>query len=162
MKCLVCGKEFEGGFCPRCGYPVVEGTDVDALLESMRPEIEKYRQDFERSIRLGLIIFRWKESDGKVILDRKESVPFGSYTELVGHVTWLPQQFARIPDVPNIDLQVQVTIGNATKEFAVPVQNLLEPSLQNVGIEVTGDMMYRVKLKNETGNVTDSQWMEIK
>ena len=161
MKCLVCSKDFEGGICPRCGYPVVEGTDVDALLESMRPQIEEYRRDFERGIRFGLVIFRWKEADGNVVLDRKELMPFGSFPELVGRVTWLQQQFARIPEAQTLELQLQVSSGDASRDLSVPIQNLLEPSLQSVGIEVTSDLRYRVKLKNDAGKQADSQWLEL-
>lgn len=161
MKCLVCNKEFSGSVCPRCGYPVVESPDVDALLVSLRPQIETYRREFEQGIRIELVIFRWKEADGNVVLDRKELMSFGRYPELVGRVTWLPQQFARIPDAQRLDLQLQVTSLEMTREFIVPVQNLLEPALQCVGIEVSGDYRYRLKLKNDTGKITESGWLEI-
>ena len=161
MKCLVCNKEFEGSACPRCVYPVVEATDVDALLDSLRPQIEAYRKEFELGIRIELVIFRWKEAEGNVVLDRKETMSFGRYPELVGRATWLPQQFARIPDAQTLELQLQITSADTTRTVSVPVQNLLDPALQNVGIEVSGDYRYRLMLKNDTGKVTASEWLEI-
>ena len=161
MKCLVCDKDFSGSACPRCGYPVVESPDVDALLVSLRPQIEAYRKEFEEGIRIELVIFRWKEADGNVVLDRKELMPFGRYPALVGRVTWLQQQFARIPDAPKLELQLQVTSSETTREFTVPVQNLLDPALQNVGIEARGDYAFRLMLKNDTGKITESDWLEI-
>lgn len=161
MKCLVCSKEFDGGVCPRCGYPVVEGTDVDALLESLRPQIEEYRRAFERGIRIELGIYRWKDDNGSVVLDRKELLSFGTYPELTGRVTWLPQQFARIPDVQTLQLLLRISYGDMSKEISIPIQNLLDPALQNVGVEVARNMQFRLRLKNDLGRENASEWMEL-
>lgn len=161
MKCLVCRKEFEGGVCPRCGYPVVEGTDVDALMETLRPQIEEYRRVFQSGIRLDLEICRWKEADGVVVLDRKDLLSFGTYPELEGRITWLSQPFARIPDVPTLDLHLRLNLADTVKEFLVPVQNLTEASLQYVGVELSDDMYFRLLLKNDAGASSQSDWMEL-
>ncbi len=161
MKCLVCQKTFEGGICPRCGYPVVEGTDVDALMETLRPQIEEYRRIFQSGVRLELGIFRWKEEDGTVVIDRRELLSFGPYAELAGKQTWLPQQFARIPGVDTLELQVRLSIGEAARELSVPVPNLAEASLQSVGIELSEDMFFRLLLKNDAGGESASAWIEI-
>lgn len=161
MQCLVCQKEFVGGNCPRCGYPVVEATDWEALWETMGPEIEEYRKTFQRGISLSLVIYRWKEADGVVVPDRKELLPFGPYSELVGKLTWLQQPFARIPDLPTLELQLQVSSGGKVLEYKVPIQNLMDAALQSVGIELTADLHFRLKLANELGRTTESQWMEL-
>ena len=161
MKCLVCEKEFEGNACPRCGYPIVEGTDVDALLESLRPQIEEYRRKFERGIRFELGIFRWKESDGSVVLDKKDLMSFGAFPELAGRVSWLPQQFARIPDVQTLSILLRIYHDDTARDFTVPIQNLSDPALQSVGIEVTQNLLFRLKLKNDAGSETASDWLEI-
>lgn len=161
MKCLVCHKEFEGNLCPRCGFPVVESTDVDALLESMGAQIEEYRRDFENGIKLELVIYRWKEAEGSVVLDRKEDLPLGSYQALRGKETWLPHQFARIPDLDALELTVAVNSGETRQEVPVRVPNLKEPALQSAGIEVDGEMNFRLKLRNDRGGQSASAWTPI-
>lgn len=157
MKCDVCGKEFTGAFCPRCDFPVVESTNVDALLD----EIQKYRQEFYNSIYAEIYFYYWKEEDGSVVLDRRERKTFGRFPELCGKVTWLPQQLARIPEAKNLDLSVCITSRVKTNECTVSVPNLLDSSLQQIGIEVKEDLCFRLKLRNDLGGETASEWTDL-
>ena len=161
MKCLVCKKEFTGDSCPRCGFPVIESTNTDDLLEQLKDQIQDYRQQFEREIKLELIIYRWKESNGTVVQDRKDRIPFGSYPELCGKETWLSQEFARIPDADKLRLQYCVSARSEEKEHTLQIQNLQEPALQRVGIEVDNNYRMRLKLKNDLGGNAASQWTEF-
>ena len=161
MKCLVCKKQFEGDSCPRCGFPVIESTNTNDLMEQLKDQIEDYRQRFEKEIQLELIIYRWKEENGAVVQDRKDRLPFGSFPELCGKETWLSQEFARIPDADKIKLQYCVRTQNEEKEHTVQIKNLLEPALQKVGIEVDSNYRLRLKLKNDLGGSAVSQWTEF-
>ena len=162
MKCLVCHKEFVGGVCPRCGYPVIEAPDVDALLETLRPQIENYRHTFLDSIRIELEIYRWKEDGDVVVLDHKELLSFGSYPSLEGKVSWLSQQFARNPDAQTLELRLHISVGdNTIRPVSIPIRNLMEASLQQIGIEATDDLRFRLKLRNEAGSISESAWIEL-
>ena len=161
MKCLVCKKEFEGECCPRCDFPVIESPNVDELIQQLEGQIKEHRKAFENGIKLDLVIYRWKEEDGSVVLDRKDRLPFGSYAALKGRETWLAQKFARIPDAKSIDLQLVVSSQGTEKEIAVQVNNLLEPALQTVGIDVDAAYHLRLKLKNDAGGSSASSWIEF-
>ena len=161
MECLVCHKEFEGGACPRCGFPVVESTDVDALLKSMRKEIEAHRKAFEDSLKLELMIYRWKEQDGKVVPDRTERLLLGTWAQLLETPAWLPQQFARIPDREKLELRARVTAGQESRELTVEIPNLLQPALQSVGAETDRDMRFRLLLKNDRDDQSASEWIPM-
>lgn len=161
MRCLVCHKEFQTGPCPRCGYPVVESTDVDALMELLRPQIEEYRTNFLQGVRVALQVYYWMENGESLVIDRKETMPFGSYADLAGSEFWLPQYFARIPDLSELELTVQIESGETVQELQFSLPNLKKSSLQHIGIEAAPDMRIRLKLKNDLGDETASQWAEI-
>ena len=140
---------------------MVESTNVDALVTSMRGQIEQYRNDLLQNIELALVIYLWKEDNGSVALDRETQIRFGPYPTLIGTVNWLPQLFARIPDVPNLELKVSAATGQGTRIVTVSIPNLPEPSLQQIGIEADNAFRFRLLLKNDVGGMSASQWYEI-
>ena len=161
MICLVCKKEFHGSKCPRCGFPVVESTDVDVLIESMREQIENYRHSFLSGLTLSLRIYRWKADGERIVPNGSELLPVGSFLELCGDPKLLAQKFARIPDADTLELEVVFTSGERSRTVRVSVPNLKEPSLENIGVETDADMRFRVCLKNDFGSLSSSEWLPV-
>ena len=161
MKCPVCNHVFVDVECPRCQFPVVDSPNPEALIEMLRPQIEAYRADFQAKISFALKVFFWKDQNDAIVLDREQLLPFGSYSELKGKQGFLPQSFARIPDVNQMELQVLVTVRDQPETRTVAVQNLKEAALQSVGIETNEQYQFRLLLKNTNNSQTASAWQEI-
>lgn len=161
MKCPVCNNTFNGGECPRCRFPVIESTDVDALKEVLQPMVEKYRREFCDGISFGVLTYYWKEENDEIVLDREEEAVLGSYSELSGGEKMLPIQFARIIDTETIDLKVKIAVNGQSEIRTVTVANLNEPALQMIGIEVNTDYHFRMLLKNSKGSQSVSEWQPI-
>lgn len=161
MNCLVCKKEFQGSKCPRCGFPVVESTDVDVLIESMQNQIERYRRSFLSDLAFSLRIYHWKADGERIVPNGSELVPVGSFLELCGNPKPLAQKFARIPNADTIEFEVVITSGERTGTIRASVPNLKDPSLETVSIETDEDMRFRVCLINDFGNTSSSAWLPV-
>lgn len=150
MNCPVCRKEFSGGFCPRCQFPEIHIVgDLETGLKRMKPEIDAYRSDFYKRVSLKLVIHHWHDVDGVVCPEREEAICFGT-ADTLGGAHWLEGSFARIPDVPELKLQVQVCVDDEVRELQVAVPNLQQASLQQVGVELAPDDTFRILLRNES------------
>ncbi|MCC8129608.1 MAG: hypothetical protein LIO51_06705 [Clostridiales bacterium] len=152
MKCLVCGKHFEGGECPRCGFPEIQFPgDPEEGRKKLRPAVDEYRRKLlDRVGQIGVIVCFWKDEDGVVVLDREERLPLGSGTELLGRTAWLPRKFARIPDAQELQLRVYMDGADGSREATVRLPNLLAPELQELGATVDEDMTLRLLLRSRT------------
>lgn len=137
MKCLVCGEIFEGNECPRCRFPVVNFPgDPEAGLKMLQPMIEQHRREFLSRFQVGVTACYWKDADGKLVLDRKERIPVGTGAELMNGEVWLPRKFARIPDVPELQVGVYIDSDEYHREMQVPLPNLMGKELQELGMKV--------------------------
>lgn len=161
MKCPVCGKEFTSVVCPRCRFVTSESTNYEAMMQELGPRIEKAKTAFRQSIHYALTIYRWKEEQDKIVLDREEALQFGTLAELCGKQTLMKQEFARIPELKTIELKIAVTIKEHKDLITISVPNLDEPALQLIGIEVKEDGAFRVLLHNTNGKQTTSDWQAI-
>ncbi|MCD8086521.1 MAG: hypothetical protein LUF28_09435 [Clostridiales bacterium] len=110
--------------------------DPEAGLKTLQPMIKAHRKEFLNRFQVGVTACYWKDRDGKLVLDREERIPVGTGAELMNGEVWLPQKFARIPDVP--ELQVRVYIDNAERhrEVQVHLPNLMGRELQELGMKV--------------------------
>ena len=157
MKCLVCGKEYEAAECPRCHFPDIQIVgDREKALESMMPTIQKYRMNFMRSLKISLVIYRWKDENGQVVLARKEQKPFGTVEELMQGETWLDEKFARLPDQKEIVVTVCIAMGGEEESISVSIPNLQKSELQQLGASIDSACNLRLLLRNDTEKPTNS------
>lgn len=138
MKCLVCGKNFQGNICPRCEFPVVNFPGpLEEGIKNIQPEIMKYREKLLRPCQVGVTAYRWKDENGKIVLDQEERLPLGNGAELLEKEAWLPQKFARIPDAAELQVRVYIDNGKSRRETQVRLPNLMGAELQELGMKVT-------------------------
>ena len=157
MKCLVCGKEYEAAECPRCHFPDIQIVgDREKALESMMPTIQKYRMNFMRTVKISLDIYRWKDENGKVVLDRKEQKLFGTAEELMQGETWLDEKFARIPDQKDVEVSICIYMGDEENRVSIFLPNLQKAELQQIGVVIDNACNLRVLLRNDTEAPTSS------
>lgn len=162
MRCMVCGKEYEGAGCPRCHFPNVQVPgDPEAAMKTLRPAIEKYRETVLDGIEIGVLIYDWKDKDGVLQVAREERRSFGTGKELCGKDVWLPQQFARIPERRTLPVKVYVRVGNQERLETVEIPNLMEAQLQQIGVSLDRDFMFCLMLRNDTGVPTRSKKISI-
>ena len=157
MKCMVCGKEYEGAGCPRCNFPNIQiPGDPDAAMNTLRPTIAKYRQDFLNKIEIGVLTYYWKDEDGILKVDHEKRCSFGTWEKLYEKEVWLPQKFARIPDEKSLAVKVYLRVGNEERVEIVEVPNLSEAQLQEIGVRLNADFTFCLMLRNDTGTPTRS------
>ncbi len=157
MKCLVCGKEFEAAECPRCHFPDVQIIgDREKALENMMPTIIQYRTNFMSAVKLFLEIYRWKDQNGQLVLERKEHRLLGTAQRLMREQVWLEDKFARIADQKTITVTIRMDLGGDEKQVAVSIPNLHKAELQQLGATVDSDYNLRLMLRNDTEQPTMS------
>lgn len=161
MNCLVCNQVFSGSKCPRCGFPVIESTDVDVLIESMHDQIESYRREFLSTLEISLTVYHWKADGSKIVPTEKSRSYLGSFRELCGNPKLFAHKFARIPDKDELTVEVFFSSGDSERSANVSLPNIKEPSLQRIGIETDENMRFRVSLMNGLGSLTCSEWIPI-
>lgn len=151
-QCRVCHKELTSPArpCPRCGFqePAFFGDPVSAE-KIINHKAENHRVQYLSSFDFGVTIYRWKDQDGTLVLDRTERLSFGTGSDLLDKTHWLEQPFARIPDVDAMDLELSIlqngkTCGNIPVSVAVPQGN----HLQQAGISLSRDLTVQLLLKN--------------
>lgn len=158
MKCLVCGKEYEAAECPRCHFPDVQLMgDREQALKNMMPTIQKYRQSFLNAIQISLVIYRWKDDKGKLVLDRQERKLLGTAEQLQRGEKWLEDKFARIADQKQITVTLSISMGGEERQVQVTVPNLQKAELQQLGAKVDEACNLQVMLCNDTEQPTVSQ-----
>lgn len=151
-QCRVCHKELTTPArpCPRCGFqePAFFGDQASAEQLISR-KADAFRAQYLSNFDFGLTIYRWKDKDGALVLDRTERLSFGGGSDLAGKTRWLDQQFARIPDVDAMDLELSIR-RNGQKYRQIPVSVPVPGGkhLQQAGISLSPDMKVRLLLKN--------------
>ena len=164
--CLVCNKPFEGPKCPRCNFRAVEiVADYQNTLKKMEPRLQAERQRFYGKVTIGVMILRWKDQDGYLVLDRRDKVVLGTAWELWNQEGWNPNQVARIPEKEEIEVTLYVDYPTYSKteevmtshEISVKIPNLLKAELQQIGIRVHENNTFTVLLRNNGGEQSESQ-----
>ncbi len=156
MNCIVCGKEFDGDECPRCGFPVIEFPgDYEEGMRALKPTVDAFRAKFLNNITAGIAVYYGKDENGSVVPDKKEILPFGTLGDISGKECWIGQKFARLPDAVTLKTTVCISHGDKTEEKTVELKNLTEPSFQYIGITSDGST-FSVLLKNEAGSFSRS------
>ncbi len=151
-QCRVCHKELTtlNKPCPRCGFRELSFVgDPKAAEQKMNKMADEARAKFLSEFDFGVTIYRWKDQDGALVLDRTERLSFGSGASLLDKLCWLEQPFARIPDVKNMELELSVLRNKQnyrSMKISVPVPQ--GNHLQQVGITLSPDMKVKLLLKN--------------
>lgn len=162
MKCLVCGKEFEGDECPRCHFPVVNFPgDREAGIRAMAPTIQAFREGFLEQVSVGLVVCHWKESGESLTLDYEERLSFGTCGTLRGKEFWLEQKFARDPKAARLSLRLWIGMGEEQVEKTVEIPNLMAAELQRVGIDMDENADFCLMLKNDTEGPVKSEKVRV-
>lgn len=152
VTCLVCGKQYETGDCPRCKFPDVQipGMEREQAIVQLKPVIEASRKAFLETVRVEVISYRWKDRNGTIVLDRKDCLELGTGTALAQGEVWLPGKFARIADEAEIPVKIRVTAGDEVIEKTIRVPNLHKPELQQLGAKLDQDFNITLLLRNDT------------
>ncbi len=152
MKCLVCGREFDAESCPVCQFPVVRFPgNPEEGLRAMQPTIDTYRERFLSGVRIGIVTYRWKDDDGTLAVDRRETAWIGTGAELYGQEGWSEERFARIPEMPSLEVELSVSAGGRETVRKVTLPNRQEAQLQEIGAVLDAQMNLRLLLRNEAG-----------
>lgn len=153
MRCTACFKELPYGedICPVCGFAqcdiIGDSKEAQNILNSMA---EKHRNNFLKKYDLGVNIFTWKDKDGKLVLNEKKRLSFGSCDTLQKNVAWLKQKFARIPNQKFQTVELSVMINGAvSKDISVEIPALEESQLQQLGIRMNDDLTVNLLLRND-------------
>lgn len=162
MKCLVCGKSFEGAGCPRCNFPVLSILgDYEEGIAQQQPIIDAYRENFLARVDVGVETYSWTEKDGKIVLDRIGHTSVGNGTSIWKKSRWMPARYARSADTDHIQIKVYGILNGQKKEQTVSLPNLIGAGLQQLGAEMNGEMAVTFKLRNEAGEESVSQLIPL-
>lgn len=157
MNCLVCGKPMASNAndCPHCGFHYLSYTSgsLAEALEAQKPRAAYYRSNtYLPKLDLGITCYRWKDDNGTIALASTERLSFGTAADLENKTVWLDQEFARLPDEDQLNVQISVKEAGAserTLQFTLPA--LKEAELQRLGLQLDSAMMLTVKLKTASG-----------
>ena len=163
MKCFVCNQEYQGAVCPRCTFPNVQvpGATREKAMQDLAPTIAVYKNNFLSTIRLDVVICYWKDEQGLTVLDHEDTICLGTGTELYQKEMWHEQKFARIENEPRIFVTLRITMGDKTREQQVALENISDPYLQQLGVEMDGEFNICLKLRNDAGTETYSAWLPL-
>ena len=152
ITCRVCAKSQIDPFhpCPRCGFlqPAVVGN-AEAAEQMIARSVQLAKANFIKGFDFGIIAHYWKDQNGEVVPDHQERLSFGSGQAVLGNTVFLEQQFARIPDVATMELELSILHNGAdycTHKVEIPVPH--GKHLQQVGLEMTQDLTVILILKN--------------
>lgn len=160
MKCLVCGKNYEDNECPRCGFPDLQmplGEDLEEARKKVQPMIDTYRKSFLQKVEVGVKIYHWKDENGTLAVDHEEKRAFGSGNDIYGKTVWLDQKFARIPEEKKLPVRVYIRCDGDEREEEMPLPNLQEAQLQEIGISMDQQLDFCMMLRNESGTPVYSE-----
>ena len=157
MKCLACGREFDGSTgrpCPSCGFPVYEilGSDLEGSLEQIRQRAKLHLEEYIRAVRIGLILYAWRDRDGILVRDSEpDPVFFAEGDDLRRGEVWYSRPLARDPEAETVTLTAAIRTAAEEWTVQVAVPNPQEPGLQQAGVRLEEGLTLRFLLKNQNG-----------
>lgn len=157
MRCLCCHKpnlSIEQGNCPRCGFilfnTVGYSEDKKAVIDSL---VDEHCQNFLKTYDVGITAYYWKDQDGTIVLDHSSRISLGSAASMFKKTVWLDQDFARMPDGEDLNLELSLQHGTeAPRTISVRIPELKEKELQRLGIELNQDLQLKVTVKNQSSS----------
>lgn len=162
ITCLVCGKQYETGDCPRCQFPDVQiPGSREKAIQNLKPAIDSYRANFLTTVRVEVLSYYWKDNGGTLVLDREERRLLGTASELMKGEKWLDQAFARIPEAKLLPVRVAIVCGEESRLLTIPVPNLTGAELQKIGAVMDENCNLRLLLGSDTQTPTRSDPVAI-
>lgn len=154
MECMVCKKQFTGGECPRCHFPVVEFPgDPEAGRIAIQPTVNAFRKNFLTRVRLSLVAYRHRDEAGELRSEETE-LPFDSASALSGQTKWLEQTLARTPGALSARLRVDMDGEREERTVSVPAPSGDGALSVGLAVEESGEM--RLLLRDESGAESSS------
>lgn len=163
MKCLVCGKEFEGNACNICRFPVIDFPgDPEAGIRTLRPTIDAYKQEFAAKVNVGIVTYHWAFQEGTLTEEREECVPFGDVSMLLGQTTWLSNAFDTLSGREQVESHIYVEIrdekhGPIRLDTLVYTPNVMDGEKQMLGISVDEDFTFCLHVQSDQGTMASSE-----
>lgn len=159
MKCPVCGRNFNGGACDMCNFPVVQFLgDPEEGLRGLEPEIKKHRAAFASKVKIGTVTYTYDIDDEKGDCGVKEEVLYyGTLKDLIGKTTWLKEDFDNVLNGEKSENTVCISIDGNTKPLPSIVTEVQFPGgfgkKLNLGIEVEENFVFCLKVKDENDQI---------
>ena len=138
MKCPSCGIEHAGGDCPLCGLPEFAAPTPEAFQEALQALVPEYRRAYLKTVSAVLTVPRYTAAEGRLTPDPKGTrrIPFGTGEALSSGVRWLPDAFARVPQLPELPLRVTIHNGQTEREEIFSVPNPYGADFLRVGLQL--------------------------
>ncbi len=153
MKCLSCNKEYTENLskCPDCGCAFVRiAGDFEKEFQQIQTLAEQYRKEILKQYEVGLIANKWKEKDGKLVLDHKWYFPIARCDNLFEHEICLEQKFARIPSQEEITVEIKIyRNGSGYLNVMQKLKNLPQAEFVQFGAVVREGFQMYVFMKND-------------
>lgn len=160
MKCLVCGKVYNGNMCPICDFPVVNITTREAE-EALQKTIKAHRAAFLKKVRLSLLAHTYAVDDSSVTLQGNDKISFGDVSHLCNQSTWSDTEFTNVKQRKTIPVTLCVDIENKPGyQVEVNVENLPSDSLW-AGLAVDSSLQFSFLLKDSSGHSVRSEVQPI-
>lgn len=155
MNCIVCGLEFWGQKCPRCGFPVVESVSEEALHNSIDVSAAAWRERFLKDFSISLAIRRWQIVGEELHPAAVEYHTIGTVSDLLSYPLSLPMRFARLPEAKELSLSFRLSCKTTdwSQNLALTVPNILSPGFQRIYICSDKSSRLVVHLTNEDQTV---------
>ncbi len=157
MKCLVCNYDFNGIACPKCKFPVVEiPGDYETGLKTLQPTVMKYRTEFGKKIRLGVVVHNYDVTD-TVTYKGEQTLPAGTADSMMSTTKWLSGEFTNIPSRSKVPVTLSVAVGDEPEyKVTLNADNLPSETLQ-LGISVDDQMRACFILRDGFGNTSPTE-----
>ena len=133
------------------------GEDLEEARKKVQPMIDTYRKSFLQKVEVGVKIYHWKDENGTLAVDHEEKRAFGSGNDIYGKTVWLDQKFARIPEEKKLPVRVYIRCDGDEREEEMPLPNLQEAQLQEIGISMDQQLDFCMMLRNESGTPVYSE-----
>ncbi len=163
MKCLVCGKEFQGTECPICHFPIVEiPGDYESGLRTLQPVIKSHRDAFVEKISVGVVTFEYEIENGMINEKGMKQCSFGTVTEMMNQIKWLDTVFENPMTRKSMDITIIISIdGMRDEQRTVSVPILKTEGKISLGIFCDDTLHLCLKVKDEKGQEATSEKIAI-
>ena len=162
MKCVVCGKNFNGKECPVCSFPVVEilGDDFEAGMRSLEPEIQKHRREFAKRVTLGVTVYNY-EFDTKIVEKGSEIIKLGSIDALQNK-TWMNEEFEAVSSRDSLPVNVSVWVDDKmVQQYLVNIPNIKTAEKLRLGVVADDKLNFTMLLSDNASTVVRSPRIPI-
>lgn len=155
VLCKACGKDLTGAKsnCPRCGFrpPAVIG-DPEVAQALIAKRVAKHRDEFLHRLDVGVTVHLWREQEDTVVTAGQQRLSFGIGNTLLDAPCFLKQKFSRIPDLP--EMAVEVSVRKDGTDFMSRTVSLPVPPgshLLELGAQLSSALELKLILKNPRG-----------